>query len=77
MKERIDLLELRNELGPLEGAGHFWGDDKVVRCGEGRDEMKEGDLKKVLRLLAVGEKKINLKEREFRAFLSEKKTERN
>ena len=39
--------------------------------------MDENVLKKVLQLLAAGEKEINLKEREFRDFLSEKKTERN
>ena len=60
---------LCNELGELGGAGHFWGDDNF----RNRGVMKEEKLKKVLRLLAAGEKKINLKEREFRAFLSEKK----
>ena len=34
--------------------------------------MEEKDLKKMLQLLAAGEKEINLKEREFRAILSEK-----
>jgi hypothetical protein len=33
-------------------------------------------MKLVLRLLAAGEKKITLKEREFRTFLSEKKKRR-
>ena len=59
---------LRNELGELGGAGHFWGNDKATWNGGERDWMREEDLKKVLRLLAAREKKINLKEREFRAF---------
>ena len=37
-----------------------------------RDWMEEEELKKVLQLLSLGEKIINLKEREFRAFLREK-----
>jgi hypothetical protein len=61
------------ELGELGGAGHFWGNDKDIEFGGERDEMSEEELKNVLRLLAAEEKKINLKEREFRAFLSEKK----
>ena len=57
---------LSNQLG---GAGHFFGHDDT----ETRDPMyEEEELKLVLRLLAAGEKKINFKEREFRAFLSEK-----
>ena len=74
--EFSELEKLRMELGELGGAGHFWGNDKDKDEGGERDGMKEEELKKVLRLLAAGEKKINLKEREFRAFLS-KKTERN
>ncbi|CBY15434.1 unnamed protein product [Oikopleura dioica] len=58
-----DLEKLRMEMGEIGGAGHFWGNDK-------RTGMRDEELKKVLRLLAAGEKKVNLKEREFRAFLS-------
>ena len=47
----------------LGGAGHFFGHDNT----ETRDPMYEVELKLVLRLLAAGEKKINFKEREFRA----------
>ena len=76
-KMRSELAKsMRNELGELGGAGHFWGNDKEKnhgRNGGKRDVMFEKDLKKVLHLLATGEKRINLKEREFRAFLSEKK----
>jgi len=71
-----ELEKLRMEMGEIGGAGHFWGNDKVICEGGVRDSMVEEELKKVLRLLAAGEKKVNLKEREFRAFLNEK-TERN
>jgi len=53
------------EMGEIGGAGHFWGDDKEICEGGVRDEMGDEELKKVLRLLAAGEKKVNLKEREF------------
>jgi nitroimidazol reductase NimA-like FMN-containing flavoprotein (pyridoxamine 5'-phosphate oxidase superfamily) len=56
-----ELQKLRNELGEIGGAGHFFGHDNLGT----RDSMEEEDLKMVLRLLAAGEKKINLKEREF------------
>ena len=75
--EFSELEKLRMELGELGGAGHYFGNDQRTDFGGKRDMMEEEDLKKVLRLLAAGEKKINLKEREFRAFLSENKTERN
>jgi len=65
------------EMGAIGGAGHFWGKDKIISRGGVRNGMKEKELKKVLRLLALGEKKINLKEREFPAFMNEKKPERN
>ncbi|CBY33394.1 unnamed protein product [Oikopleura dioica] len=68
---------LRMEMGAIGGAGHFWGKDKIISRGGVRNGMKEKELKKVLRLLALGEKKINLKEREFPAFMNEKKPERN
>ncbi|CBY11428.1 unnamed protein product [Oikopleura dioica] len=45
----------------------------MIREGGVRNCIEENELKKVLRLLAAGEKKINLKEREFRAFLNGKK----
>ena len=77
-EEKNDELEnMRNELGELGGAGHFWGNDAWKRNGGERDMMEEKELKKVLQLVSLGQKRINLKEREFRAFLNEKKTERN
>ena len=78
LEKNSELEKMRNELAKLGGAGHFWGNDKKKSygCGEERDQMEEEELKKVLRLLAAGEKKINLKEREFRAFLSEKNREK-
>ena len=60
-------------MGEIGGPGHFWGNDQRAHFGGERDLMGEKELKKVLRLLAAGEKKINLKEREFRAFLERRK----
>ena len=57
------------EMGEIGGAGHFWRNDKATQYGGVRDKMGEEELKKVLRLLAAGEKTINLKEREFLTFL--------
>ena len=52
-------------MGEIGGAGHFWGNDKATYAGGVRDKMGKEELKKVFRLLAAGEKTINLKEREF------------
>ena len=60
---------MRSELGELGGAGHYFGNDD----GNVRKGMSKVELVKVLRLLELGEQKMNLKEREFRAILSEKK----
>ena len=41
MKEKIAALELqvlRNELGELGGAGHYFGDDKAIEKGGPRDQ---------------------------------------
>ncbi|CBY16034.1 unnamed protein product [Oikopleura dioica] len=65
--------KLKMEMGEIGGAGHFWGNDKRTKDGGERDDMREKELENVTRLLAAGQKKVNLKEREFRAFLSEKK----
>ena len=73
MMEPYLLEKMRSDLGEIGGAGHFFGDDKGIYHGGVRDPMGENELKKVLQLLALGEKRINLKEREFRAILSEKK----
>ena len=70
------LERLRKELGEKGGAGHFWGNDREIGYGGVRNQMGEKELKKVLQLLAAGEKEINLKEREFRAFLSDKEKRR-
>ena len=61
---------MRKKIGEKGGAGHFWGDDRAICKGGVRDGMQQAELEKVLRLLELGEKKINLKESEFRAFLS-------
>jgi len=64
IERKTDELEkMRTELGDIGGAGHFFGNDKEINKGGVRYWMEENDLKKVLRLLAAGEKKINLKER--------------
>ena len=60
-----ELEKLRNELGEIGGAGHFWGNDKGTGAGGVRNWMGEKELKKVLQLLSLGERTINLKEREF------------
>ncbi|CBY32054.1 unnamed protein product, partial [Oikopleura dioica] len=56
-----ELEKLRKELGEIGGSGHFWGNDKEICRGGVRDSMGEEELKKVIGLLAAGEKKINLK----------------
>ena len=63
--EPLELNLLRKELGEIGGAGHFFGNDKNPTFGGVRNWTNEMELSKVLRLLALGEKKINLKEREF------------
>lgn len=55
--ECCELGKLRKKLGEIGGAGHFWGNDK----DRVRNIMKV-DLQYVLRLLELGEKKINFKE---------------
>ena len=72
-----ELRSLRNELGELGGVGHFFGNDKGTWFLGDREPMEDRQLKNILQLLSLGEKKINLKEREFRAIFSEKKTKRN
>ena len=72
-RKNDELEKMRKELGEIGGSGHFWGNDKWIGADGERDEMGEEELKKVIGLLAAGEKKINLKEREFRTFLSDKK----
>ena len=71
-REYSELGKLRNELGALGGAGHFWGDEKAISSGGIRDQMGKGALRNVIRLLLLGEKKVNLKEREFIALFSDK-----
>ena len=63
-----DLEKLRKELGAKGGAGEFFGNDKWTGRGGERNWMKKEELRKVLKLLAVGEKTINLKEKEFLIF---------
>jgi len=61
-RKTIEQLEkFRNEIGEIGGARHFFGNDKGIDEGGVRNWMEENELKKVLRLLAAGEKEINLK----------------
>ena len=63
-----ELEKLRKKLGAIGGAGEFFGNDKRIDEGGVRDEMEKEELRNVLKLLALGEKTINLKEREFLIF---------
>ena len=65
--ECCELGKLRKKLGEIGGAGHFWGDDK-----NGVRNMMKKDFQYVLRLLELGEKKINFKESVFQAFKEKK-----
>ncbi|CBY15862.1 unnamed protein product [Oikopleura dioica] len=65
---RLFLEKMRNEIGEISGAGHFWRNDRGIGRGGERDWMEGAELEKVLRLLSFGEKKINLKEKVFFAF---------
>ena len=71
-KQDITLDMMRKKLGELGGAGHYFENDGH----EVRDSMEKKDLKKVLQLLSLGEKRINLKEKEFRDFLNVKNGEK-
>ncbi|CBY14406.1 unnamed protein product [Oikopleura dioica] len=55
------LAMLKKEMGEIGGAGHFFGNDKNPTFGGVRNRINEMELSKVLRLLELGEKKINLK----------------
>ena len=64
-KQDLSVLGMmRKELGELGGAGHYFGNDK----GRVRKWMGEKEVKKVLQLLSLGEKKINLKEKGVSSF---------
>ena len=67
-KRNGGLEKMRKELGEKGGAGHFWRNDREIVHGGERNWMEQAELEKVLRLLSFGEKKINLKEKEFLAF---------
>ena len=66
------LENLKKNMGAKGGAGHFFGNDRETSYGGERYWMQREDLTKVLRLLSLGEKKVNLKERGLRAFLNTK-----
>lgn len=54
-----------SEFGERGGIGHYWGDDSTIVVGGVRDEMGYGELENVARALSLGQKEVNLKEREF------------
>ena len=64
-----ELEEMRKRLGAKGGIGQFWDDDRLIVKGGVRDGMGEEELKKVARAISLGQKQVNLKEREFLAFL--------
>ena len=59
---------MKNELGPLGGAGHFFGNDRKISEGGRRDFMQENEIRNVLKLLSLGTKQVNFKEREVLVF---------
>ena len=64
-ERKWELEKLRNELATKGG---IFGYDAGDAVGERRDLLEKKEFLKAIRFLALGEKKINLKEREFRAF---------
>jgi len=72
------LEELRAECGEL---GHFWGhyfdNDKSPEHGGVRLTTNTDDMKMVLRMVALGEKKINLKEWYFLVLKAKKQEKPN
>ena len=55
-KDDIDELDvLRNEMGRLGGAGHYFQNDRNKLNGGVRNEMNREEIAKVLRLLSLGE----------------------
>ena len=68
-----ELEEIRRQLGEKGGIGHFWENDRAIVNGGVRDHMNEEELKNVARAISLGQKKINLKEREFLAFFEKGK----
>ena len=61
-RKNLELAYLRQELGALGGVGHYFENDQEHCFGGVRDWMQKNGLLLVLRALALGQKKINLKE---------------
>ncbi|CBY42071.1 unnamed protein product [Oikopleura dioica] len=60
MEEEIKFLN--KKVGALPGMPHFWQNENLkTDKSEARNYMKKEELKKVLHLLALGEKNVNLK----------------
>ena len=69
-KEDVDELDLlRNKIGELGGAGHYFQKNRRLSNGGARDKMKKEEIVEVLRLLSLGEERVNLKEWKFLIFL--------
>ena len=73
MEANGELEEMRKRLGAKGGIGHFWENDRQISEGGVRYTMKKEELKKVARAISLGQKEINLKEREFLAFFEKGK----
>jgi hypothetical protein len=57
-------------MGELGGVGHYFQNDRRLSNGGVRDQMKKEEIEGVLRLLSLGKKRVNLKEREFLTFFN-------
>ena len=64
-ERKWELEKMRNE---LTTKGGVFGYDAGDAVGKLRDLLETREFLKAIRFLALGEKEINLKEREFRAF---------
>ena len=69
-----ELEKMRKDLGPLGGAGHYFDIDaaksdcplsslssRIGMRARIRDAMKDEEIRNVLKLLSLGERRINLK----------------
>ena len=53
--------DLINQLGSIDGAGHFFQNDKAEESGGVRSGMKEDELCNIIKLLDAGVREINVK----------------
>ena len=57
----LEKERLRKELRPSGGAGFYYKNDRSIKFGGTRETMEEPDLRKILKLLSLGARNINLK----------------